>query len=63
MELTALPRGSLSAQFLSSCCGLSNSTPNRLAEGQRITEIVCVQNYYDWRRGDDAFRMLSPNKR
>jgi pyridoxine 4-dehydrogenase len=48
--------GSLSTPILPSCCGLSNITPNRLAEAQRITEIVCVQNFHNLtRRGDDAF--------
>src|SRR5215470_3712886 len=27
--------------------GLSNVTPKQLAEGQAITEIVCVQNFYN----------------
>ena len=27
--------------------GLSNSTPEQLAEAQRITEIVCVQTLYN----------------
>ncbi len=36
--------------------GLSNISPKQLAEGQAITEIVCVQNYYNVaHRGDDAF--------
>ena len=36
--------------------GLSNVTPGQLKEAQRITEIVCVQNFYNVaQRGDDAF--------
>jgi len=36
--------------------GLSNVTPEQVAEGQRITEIVCVQNFYNVaNRKDDAF--------
>jgi pyridoxine 4-dehydrogenase len=36
--------------------GLSNISREQLAEAQRITEIVCVQNFYNVaQRGDDAF--------
>ena len=36
--------------------GLSNITPGQLAEGQKITEIVCVQNLYNVaQRNDDSF--------
>jgi len=36
--------------------GLSNITPGQLAEGQKITEIVCVQNMYNVaQRNDDSF--------
>ena len=36
--------------------GLSNVTPQQLAEAQRITEIVCIQNLYNVaHRDDDAF--------
>jgi len=36
--------------------GLSNVTPNQLAEAQAITGIVCVQNLYNVaRRHDDGF--------
>jgi pyridoxine 4-dehydrogenase len=36
--------------------GLSNVTPRQLAEGQRISEIVCVQNFYNVaHREDDGF--------
>jgi pyridoxine 4-dehydrogenase len=36
--------------------GLSNVTPKQLAEGQRITEVVCVQNFYNVaQRTDDSF--------
>jgi pyridoxine 4-dehydrogenase len=35
--------------------GLSNVTPTQIAEGRRICEIVCVQNYYNLaHRADDA---------
>ena len=36
--------------------GLSNVTPEQLAEAQTITEIVCVQNMYNVaHRNDDGF--------
>jgi len=36
--------------------GLSNSTPKQLTEAQTITEIVCVQNFYNVaNRKDDTF--------
>jgi pyridoxine 4-dehydrogenase len=36
--------------------GLSNVTPKQLAEAQTITEIVCVQNFYNVaQRKDDSF--------
>jgi pyridoxine 4-dehydrogenase len=36
--------------------GLSNITPRQFQEAQRITEIVCVQNFYNVAyRNDDAF--------
>jgi pyridoxine 4-dehydrogenase len=36
--------------------GLSNVSPKQFAEGQKITEIVCVQNSYNVaQRADDAF--------
>lgn len=36
--------------------GLSNVTPKQLSEAQAITEIVCVQNFYNVaQRKDDAF--------
>jgi pyridoxine 4-dehydrogenase len=36
--------------------GLSNVSPRQLAEAQNITEIVCVQNFYNVaQRKDDAF--------
>ncbi|MFZ1963736.1 MAG: aldo/keto reductase family oxidoreductase [Roseiarcus sp.] len=35
--------------------GLSNVTPKQIADGRRICEIVCVQNYYNVaHRADDA---------
>jgi pyridoxine 4-dehydrogenase len=52
--LTALAE--LQRQGLIHHIGLSNVTPAQLAEGQRITEIVCVQNQYNLaHRDDDAF--------
>jgi len=46
----------LKRQGLISHVGLSNVTPQQLAEGQRITDIVCVQNFYNVsHRNDDAF--------
>jgi pyridoxine 4-dehydrogenase len=36
--------------------GLSNVTPHQLTEAQRITEVVCIQNFYNVaHRKDDAF--------
>ncbi|WP_433969521.1 aldo/keto reductase [Tunturiibacter gelidiferens] len=36
--------------------GLSNVTPQQLAEAQKLTDIVCVQNLYNVaHRTDDAF--------
>ena len=36
--------------------GLSNVTPKQFAEGQKMTEIVCVQNFYNVaNRNDDSF--------
>jgi pyridoxine 4-dehydrogenase len=36
--------------------GLSNVTPRQVSEGQRISEIVCVQNFYNVaHRQDDGF--------
>jgi len=36
--------------------GVSNVTPQQFREAQRITEIVCVQNFYNVaQRSDDAF--------
>jgi len=52
--LTALAE--LKKQGLIRHIGLSNVTPRQFAEGQRITEIVCVQNFYNVaQRKDDAF--------
>jgi pyridoxine 4-dehydrogenase len=35
--------------------GLSNVTPTQIADGRRVCEIVCVQNYYNLaHRADDA---------
>jgi pyridoxine 4-dehydrogenase len=33
--------------------GLSNVTPTQIAEGRRICQIVCVQNYYNLAHRDD----------
>ena len=36
--------------------GLSTVSPKQLAEAQKITEIVCIQNFYNVaQRGDDGF--------
>ena len=52
--LTALAE--LKKQGLIRHIGLSNVTPRQFAEGQRITEIVCVQNFYNVaQRKGDAF--------
>ena len=52
--LTALAE--LKRQGLIRHLGLSNITPGQLAEGQKITEIVCVQNMYNVaQRNDDSF--------
>jgi pyridoxine 4-dehydrogenase len=46
----------LKQQGLIGHIGLSNVTPAQLAEGQKITEIVCVQNLYNVaQRNDDGF--------
>jgi pyridoxine 4-dehydrogenase len=46
----------LKSQGLIRHLGLSNVSPEQLAEAQRITEIVCVQNFYNLaHRNDDAF--------
>jgi pyridoxine 4-dehydrogenase len=52
--LTALAE--LKRQGLIRHIGLSNVTPRQLEEAQKITEIVCIQNFYNVaRRGDEAF--------
>jgi aryl-alcohol dehydrogenase-like predicted oxidoreductase len=52
--LTALAE--LKRQGLIRHIGLSNVSPEQLTEGQRITEIVCVQNLYNVaHRNDDDF--------
>src|SRR5215475_8270804 len=52
--LTALVE--LKRQGLIRQIGLSNVTPTQLAEAQRITEIVCIQNFYNVaQRKDDTF--------
>ena len=46
----------LKSQGLIRHLGLSNVSPEQLAEGKRITEIVCVQNFYNVaQRSDDDF--------
>ena len=46
----------LKRQGLIGHIGLSNVTSRQLAEAQRITEIVCIQNFYNLaNRKDDAF--------
>jgi pyridoxine 4-dehydrogenase len=46
----------LKRQGLIRYIGLSNVTPKQLKEAQSITEIVCIQNFYNVaRRSDDAF--------
>jgi pyridoxine 4-dehydrogenase len=46
----------LKRQGLIRYLGLSNVSPQQLAEAQRITEIVCVQNFYNVaHRTDDGF--------
>src|ERR1700675_1874707 len=52
--LTALAE--LKRQGLIRHLGLSNVSPRQLAEAQKITKIVCVQNLYNVaQRSDDAF--------
>jgi len=52
--LTALTE--LKRQGLIQHLGLSNVSPRQLEEAQRITEIVCIQNFYNVAcRRDDAF--------
>ena len=46
----------LKSQGLIRHLGLSNVSPQQLAEAQRITKIVCVQNFYNVaHRNDDGF--------
>jgi pyridoxine 4-dehydrogenase len=46
----------LKSQGLIRHIGLSNVTPRQLQEAQRITEIICIQNFYNVaQRSDDAF--------
>jgi pyridoxine 4-dehydrogenase len=52
--LTALAE--LKSEGLIRHLGLSNVSPKQLAEAQTITEIVCVQNFYNVaQRNDDVF--------
>ncbi len=49
-------RAELKRQGLIRQIGVSNVTPQQFAEAQTITEIVCVQNFYNVvQRSDDAF--------
>jgi aryl-alcohol dehydrogenase-like predicted oxidoreductase len=46
----------LKQQGLVQHIGLSTVSPRQLAEARRITEIVCIQNFYNLaQRGDDPF--------
>jgi aryl-alcohol dehydrogenase-like predicted oxidoreductase len=46
----------LKSQGLIGHIGVSNITPQQFRQAQRITEIVCVQNFYNVaQRSDDAF--------
>ncbi len=46
----------LKRQGLIRSLGLSNVTPQQLAQAQKISEVVCVQNFYNVaQRKDDAF--------
>lgn len=46
----------LKSQGLIGHIGLSNVSPKQLKEAQKITEIVCIQNFYNVaQRKDDAF--------
>jgi pyridoxine 4-dehydrogenase len=46
----------LKSQGMIGHIGLSNVTPAQLGEAQKITEIVCVQNFYNVaQRNDDGF--------
>ena len=52
--LTALAK--LKRQGLVRHIGLSNISPKQFAEGQKVTDIVCVQNFYNVaHRNDDGF--------
>jgi pyridoxine 4-dehydrogenase len=52
--LTALAE--LKSKGLIRHIGLSNVSPAQLEEGQKIVDIVCIQNYYNVaQRADDAF--------
>jgi pyridoxine 4-dehydrogenase len=53
-QLTVLAE--LKSQGLIRHIGLSNVTPRQFQEAQKITEIVCVQNFYNVaQRNDDTF--------
>ena len=46
----------LKSQGLIRHLGLSNISPKQFAEAQKITDVVCVQNFYNVaQRTDDAF--------
>ena len=56
IEEPLTPLVQLKQQGLIHHIGLSNVTPNQLKEAQTITDIVCVQNFYNVvHRNDDAF--------
>lgn len=55
IEPTLSVLAELQQQGLVRHIGLSNVTPTQIAEGRKITEIVCVQNQYNLaHRADDA---------
>lgn len=55
IEPTLTVLAELQQQGLVRQIGLSNVTPTQIAEGRKITEIVCVQNQYNLaHRADDA---------
>jgi aryl-alcohol dehydrogenase-like predicted oxidoreductase len=61
-QLTVL--ADLQRQGLVRHIGLSNATPEQVAEGRRICEIVCVQNQYNlaWRTDDALIDSLAGDR-
>jgi aryl-alcohol dehydrogenase-like predicted oxidoreductase len=56
IEAPLMALAELQRQGLIRHIGLSNVTPTQLAQGQTITSIVCVQNFYNMaHRDDDGF--------